>query len=225
MLASNRVLAERIRPPRALYCDFPLGRPLGRPADAAFQHRVLQAAFALLERESGPVLADFPESIRDDDVPAACAIPPRLDDSVPAAIDEVRALRPAWERTFAKSARTQIGRAISVDEITESAARFLAVARGASIAEAGFRSGQRLVEEAMDIRAYYEEAALALMGDVPAARSVEAWIYQSTEMGRLLVAAANAVNDAKVQERFGIKYHIVPVTYFEHWKNIDRTVL
>jgi len=41
---------ERSHPPRALHCEFPLGRPLGRPGDAAFQRRVLVAALRLLER-------------------------------------------------------------------------------------------------------------------------------------------------------------------------------
>jgi D-proline reductase (dithiol) PrdB len=53
--------AESMQPPRSLWVSFPLGRPLGKPGDAAFQHRVIDAALDLLERESGPVLEDFPE--------------------------------------------------------------------------------------------------------------------------------------------------------------------
>ena len=52
---------EVIRPPRALWVPFMLGRPLGQPDDPAFQKRVLRAALTLLEAESGPVLADYPE--------------------------------------------------------------------------------------------------------------------------------------------------------------------
>ncbi len=37
-----------------------LGRPFGVPNDAAFQQKVLIAALQLFERESGPVLEDFP---------------------------------------------------------------------------------------------------------------------------------------------------------------------
>ncbi|MFZ1491711.1 MAG: selenoprotein B, partial [Ilumatobacteraceae bacterium] len=61
VLASNRSVVERMRPPRALYCDFPLGRPLGKPGDATFQLDVLAEAFALLDAPSGPALADYPE--------------------------------------------------------------------------------------------------------------------------------------------------------------------
>ncbi|MEQ1773456.1 MAG: hypothetical protein ABL891_06685 [Burkholderiales bacterium] len=50
-----------IRPPRALWVPFILGRPLGAPGDPAFQRRVLLAALQLLEAESGPQLADYAE--------------------------------------------------------------------------------------------------------------------------------------------------------------------
>ena len=56
---------EATQPPRALHCEFPLGRPLGKPGDSKFQHQVLDAAFDLLNAESGPVLVDHPEEISD----------------------------------------------------------------------------------------------------------------------------------------------------------------
>jgi hypothetical protein len=52
---------EAIRPPRALWVPFELGRPLGVPGDPAFQMRVLRALLALLEAPAGPVLRDYPE--------------------------------------------------------------------------------------------------------------------------------------------------------------------
>lgn len=51
-----------IRPPRALWVPFIMGRPLGVPGNAAFQRRVLLAALRLLEAESGPVLEDYGEA-------------------------------------------------------------------------------------------------------------------------------------------------------------------
>ena len=50
-----------INPPRALWVPFMLGRPLGVPNDAAFQRKVALSALQLLERDSGPVLEDFPD--------------------------------------------------------------------------------------------------------------------------------------------------------------------
>ena len=51
---------ERIRPPRALWVPFELGRPLGAPDAPDFQREVLRAALALLERPAGPVIEDYP---------------------------------------------------------------------------------------------------------------------------------------------------------------------
>lgn len=56
---------EIIRPPRALWVPFELGRPLGSVKDSAFQTRVLKRALNLLELSSGPVLEDFPDEAPD----------------------------------------------------------------------------------------------------------------------------------------------------------------
>jgi hypothetical protein len=50
-----------MKPPRALWVPFVLGRPFGVPNDAAFQRRVVLAALRLLEKPAGPVLDDFAE--------------------------------------------------------------------------------------------------------------------------------------------------------------------
>ena len=52
---------ETIKPPRALWVPFELGRPFGVPNDSEFQRSVLEHALDLLERSSGAVLEDFPE--------------------------------------------------------------------------------------------------------------------------------------------------------------------
>ena len=76
--------AEDLRPPRSLWVPFPLGRPLGKPSDSAFQHRVIAAALDLLQRPSGPVLEDFPEDAPGtvSESPPACPVSfPRAADS------------------------------------------------------------------------------------------------------------------------------------------------
>jgi hypothetical protein len=47
-----REVAERVRPPRALYVPFPHGYPLGLPGDSAGQRRVIEAALRLLSDPS-----------------------------------------------------------------------------------------------------------------------------------------------------------------------------
>jgi hypothetical protein len=56
-----RSVAERVRPPRALFVPFPHGYPLGRPNDPAGQLDVIEAALSLLEDDSlgPPALVDF----------------------------------------------------------------------------------------------------------------------------------------------------------------------
>ena len=59
-VSTLREVTEKVRPPRALMVDYPLGYPLGRPHDAALQTRILRAAFALLSRPGPPpVYAEF----------------------------------------------------------------------------------------------------------------------------------------------------------------------
>ncbi len=56
-----REVAEKVRPPRALFVPFKHGYPLDAPGDPARQHGVIEAALKLLENSSlpPPVLQDF----------------------------------------------------------------------------------------------------------------------------------------------------------------------
>lgn len=54
-----REIAERVRPPRALFVPFPLGYPLGQPHDSAVQRMVIIRALALLARNDVPVLEEL----------------------------------------------------------------------------------------------------------------------------------------------------------------------
>ena len=59
-----REVAERMRPPRALFVPFRHGYPLDKPNDPQRQLAVMDAALRLLEdpAPSPPVLAEFPAS-------------------------------------------------------------------------------------------------------------------------------------------------------------------
>jgi D-proline reductase (dithiol) PrdB len=57
-----REITEKVRTPRALFVDFPLGYPLGRPGDSGLQTRVVRAALSLLHHAGpGPILETFNE--------------------------------------------------------------------------------------------------------------------------------------------------------------------
>ena len=60
-----RVHTENIKPPRALWVPFELGRPFGVPHDPEFQLSVLRKVLSLIEHKKGPILEDFPEDAPD----------------------------------------------------------------------------------------------------------------------------------------------------------------
>ena len=116
-IALVREHAAAMRPPRALWVPFPLGRPFGVPDDAAFQRRVLEAALALLDRPAGPVLEDFPDDAPGEPVEVEeSAVCPVSFAGVPAEADlgarvaaEVERLRVWYERGVALRGRTGVG--------------------------------------------------------------------------------------------------------------------
>ena len=207
-LGSIRTQIERTAPPRGLFCDFPLGRPLGKPGDADFQHRVLAHAFDMIERCTEPTVEVFGESIADDvDAVTSCPLPPRHDPSLPAAVDEARGLRPAFDRAVARFGdQTGPGRAVSPDQIPAAVAAFVAVASGTPWKQAGIPGVPARVSQ--DIRGYYETAALALIEHTPAAWETTRWFLNHTEAGKSIVGARSAMQAAG--EKQPIWFYLVP---------------
>lgn len=194
-LSSVRAMAEKTAPPRALHGEFPLGRPLGKPNDPAFQHDVLARALALLDAPSGPVLVDHPEVITADDEPMACSLPPRFDPDAPPAVDEARGLRKAYDRARERRGVTSVGRVIGPDDVPAALGVLHAIANGADWKDAGIPGGNTTAV-CHDIRTYYEEAALELVdGPPPGGRAMEAWYFERTEAGRTVLAARAAIRD------------------------------
>jgi hypothetical protein len=188
-LGSIRAHLAGMAPPRGLFCDFPLGRPLGRPADPAFQHRVLAEALELLETATEPTLAEFPEPIEDDELTTlACTLPPRFDPTVHPAVDEARGLRAAFDRAIAQYGnRAGTGRAVSAEDVPAAIESFIRVVDGTPWKEAAIPGIPARV--AQDIRGYYETAALALADHTPGAWEGARWFVDETEAGKVLLAA------------------------------------
>ena len=194
-LGSIKSQIETTAPPRGLWCDFPLGRPLGVPSDSEFQHRVLSKAIELLDSPE-PIFAEYDVSIVDDGTEVmACPMPPRHDTDLHAAIDEANGIRPAYARAIAKYGnRVGAGRAVQADEITTAIDAFIRVADGTPWKEAGIPGIPARVSQ--DIRGYYETAALALSDHAPSAWAGTRWFLDHTEAGRVVMAARQAMADA-----------------------------
>ncbi len=173
-------------PPRGLYVDFPLGRPLGRPNDSEFQQRVLDHAFALLESDAQVVEA-FREPVRDEGAVLACPIPATDQPDAHPAVAEARGLRAAYDRSVAKGVRLGAFRVVEPDDVPSALEAFGRVATGTPWKEAGIPGIPARV--AQDIRGYYEAAAVELAEHTPAAFEATRWFLRNTEAGKLMVAA------------------------------------
>ena len=187
---------ENTKPPRGLICHFPLGRPLGKPDDPAFQHSVLQALFELLEEPEGPVLKTFPESISDVEAEQlVCTLPPRLDPDEHPAVDEARSIRSAYNRAIEKHGnRIGSGRQISADQVPDAIQAFARIEQGEAWDKAGIPGVPMRV--AQDIRGYYQTAALELAEHTPGAWAGENWFYNETETGKLMLRTRTKLKDA-----------------------------
>ena len=197
-------IPTRMRPPRALVARFPLGRPLGRPNDPAFQTQVLSAALALLQAGRGPVTATFPEIIADQTEAAlSCPVPPRYNPDLPATLDEARALRPAFERAGAR------GISVADPEVVEAAlAGFDRVANGVPWKEAGLP--RDILGAARAVLGYYQQAALGLSDHVPAARQAESWYVKHTAAGATMRAARDQMKHQGAPRP--LWYYLLPAT-------------
>ncbi|MGH8619305.1 MAG: hypothetical protein ACREUW_16565 [Burkholderiales bacterium] len=187
---------EVIRPPRALWVPFMLGRPLGVPGDAAFQRRVVMAALSLFERSAGPVLEDYPE-----EAPAvvsaeemegmACAVDfssERTDVPLPTLVlEEIAQLRSWYDVALARRGRTALGVA---GASPEDLARFLgAWADGTAVpsyrADLPLSNALRLACE--ELKVFYFEANAGQPG-TRSPDSIQRWFWHDTAAGRLFFA-------------------------------------
>ncbi len=200
-------VAEKMAPPRTLYCEFPLGRPLGLPGDAEFQTDVLTRAFALLDA-SEPILETHPEVIESEEAPMSCSIPPRFDASLPPAVDEAQGLRAAYDRAVEARGVTAVGRSIDADTVADALGVLDQWANGASWQEVALPD-QNILAVGHDIRAYYTEAALELAsGPTPGGRAVEAWFWEETEAGKTMMAARGALKEQEAP--FPFWFYLAP---------------
>ena len=216
--------AEKVRPPRALWVSFPLGRPFGGPDNAEQQRRVLRAALALLEVPSGPVLVDFDgvESEREEEEDGAwvCLVrfsPPEEGETGIArrVSDEVTMLRPWYELGVERRGRTTLG--LSKVPVEEAAAWLAAFTEGrtlpAAVPERSVLDNLRWAAE--DLKTFYYEAAIAQPGSASRAR-LESWFWEESAAGELLkTLRRRCLNDADEVVRELGELTLTPEAYAE----------
>jgi len=192
-----------MKPPRALWVPFILGRPLGKPNDAAFQRRVLRGALDLLERPRGdvPILVDHTEEAdgATELDGRACPInyaPIKHDGSLANRLaDEIVSLATWYELSVERTRRTVFGSAaMTIGEVTDA---LVAAADGVVAADTEQRSvGDTLRLAGEDLKAWVTEAATAQPGNMTA-YALKAWFWEQTVAGETLL---NAYQSSKTSD-------------------------
>lgn len=186
-IALVRENAEALQPPRLLAVPFPLGYPLGKPNDAPFQRRVIEASLDLLNRPAGPVLEDYPETLPEIDLEALDFCPVNF--AQPAAdaqnwvarlANERLLLQPWYAMSKRRRGRTTVGLSeASIEDILNMVGGWLDEPDQPMPEFNAFKNG---VEDA---KAWYSEAITAQPGDY-APGAVQSHIYAETIFGAAL---------------------------------------
>jgi len=173
---------------------YPLGRPLGVPGDADFQHRVLTAALELLEESSAPVFQSYEEDAPDvDEAEGAwvCPVsfaPPATDSSIAVQVLDEMALLQPWYDKGLQSGPTSVGvSGLELEDAVRVVASFLED-EPPEVGEAAATPSADLLKYAVeDIKAFYNEAAVNQPGSA-GIREIEDWYWGETGAGRLVRA-------------------------------------
>ena len=175
---------ESMQPPRALWVSFPLGRPLGIPNNADFQHRVIGAALNLLTHTRGPVLADYAEDAPAVNVEATPICPvsfatTRSDDTWLGRLTaELATLKPWYELgRRRRDGRTLVG--VADSSIEEIFARLADYLDAGQLPTGELRWFKQSIEDA---KAYYVEALTAQPGDYDPSRVYQT-LWSDTQLG------------------------------------------
>ena len=200
---------EAYKPPRALWLDFPMGRPMGKPNDAEHQMQVIRAAFALLDYADGPVLEDYPDTIAVKDGRSGYALPPdymfsrsdvgNVEELLTDVQAELTALEPAYTAAVAKRGRTTAcASGLGIDQLAPHIAAFInyevSSANGCATAETNRPAsprkglsplpGLKLVVE--DLQACYTESRTH-RDHIDSIELNGDWFWMQTKAGQLLL--------------------------------------
>ena len=199
-----------IRPPRALWVPFELGRPFGPPGEPAFQLDVLRTALGLLEAKSGPLLQDYGREAPGAETEGeawSCTLPlpARVVTEGPAESlrerlgDEIRALRPWYDEALRRNGRTGFGISGLTADSTEAIADTLATVAsgGEGAAPEGAVPPMPILLRYLsdDLKAYYFEAAAAQPASrKPTTKELNRWLFGESVFGEVLYAARDVVS-------------------------------
>ena len=186
-----------IKPPRALWVPFMLGRPFGAPRRPELQRAVLTALLHLFERESGPVLEDFSADafdLQQEEPETAFACPVSFaravadENDVAAALQrEIAQLKPWHELAVKRRGRTSFGISGMTIEDAASHASSYSSREPEDAPAPGSSRGAALKRACDDIKTYYFEAVAAQPGNL-SAQAIDRWFWHETTAAKLFFA-------------------------------------
>ena len=198
-----------VKPPRALWLNFPMGRPMGKPNDPIYQMKVIRAAFSLLDNPSGPVLEDFPDVIPVVNGRMGYALPEELvvakddigdtDQLVADIAAEMEALRTPYEAAVAARGRTTVGASeLQIKDFIPYIAEFVKGNKPKSPRK-GLSPVPLLKLVVEDLAAYYTEAR-TYRDNIDDIELLGKWFWEETKSGQLLLwlEAVSLESDDKV---------------------------
>jgi hypothetical protein len=205
LISLIREHTARMRPPRALWVPFELGRPFGPPGASETQTRVLELALRLLEAPSGPILEDYPDEtdgITAEDSAWSCPVqfrPPAVTQGtepelINALRQEVALLQPWYTRALTARGRTTVGASgMPFGEALDLLITALDPGKPQDVRADSIRLA------AEDLKAYYMEAATAQPG-AASSRSLLDWFWRETNGGALLRALKRRFIDSEAAD-------------------------
>jgi len=195
VVALVREHVVKMRPPRALWVPFEMGRPFGTPNDTELQHRVLKAALALLDLSGAePILEDYSEEASNRNGDANWRFPVSL--NTENVVAEVECVLPAWQQAQKRFGKTTVGiSGLTPETAVEYIERYLTDdplpnPKGmAKVSRARFAID--------DIKAFYFESA-ASVGN-PSSLQINHWFWHNTLAGKMILQFQDAarVSDDK----------------------------
>ncbi len=217
-----------VRPPRALWVPFDLGRPLGAAGDPAFQTEVLLAAFVLLRTATEPTIEDYPIEAPTRAGPGAWACPLSIAATDDGSLSErllaeVARLAPWSAETRAARGRTLFGATgAGVDEVREVASALGAIADGGDVGAApdvgidwAFDMPVLIRHLADDLRTFYHEAVAAQPGPgAPDHDALNDWIFGGTALGDTLRAIADHLTELDTPMARLTRGFLIPDGYY-----------
>lgn len=217
---------EFIRPPRALWVPFELGRPLGLPDNSDLQNKVLMSALMLLEAAEGPLLVNFTDSheipppiIAPESAVWACpinlksAFVPKTDsEKLSSAFKgEIISLKPWYDLSLERRGRTALG--LFNPDTASNLLTSYAFGKPTEIPIENLSLAVALRLAAQDIKAFYFEAVIACPGVAsPDSAAFNKWFWSETAAGKMLKAVKEkCMNDTDKSVRMTGAMLLVPL--------------